>query len=123
MPNFLWIVFTYCIDLSKYPQIPAVSKAEFDEKVVSYLRSQVPLDFLNDNINKLNRTMAESCAQTPGNPPSVVVVGQEQIKQILGLDAKAKAVILTLIKLKRLAAQGRNDAGEQCYRFPVKTML
>ena len=54
---------------------------------------------------------------------SVISVAQDQIKQILGLDAKAKAVILTLIKLKRLAAQGRNDAGEQCYRFPVKTMV
>lgn len=91
--------------------LASVSDAEYGA-LPGYLRQQLDQSFLNEVLEALR-----DCVATSGMNPSDVVLSTTQLRDDLGLGDRARAVLLTLIKLKRMKAAGVNADGDKIYVF------
>lgn len=73
------------------------------------------------SLDELNAALAmiKDCICATDAPASEVIFTQSQLSDELDLGVKAKPVLLILLKLQRLEAHGKNDAGDAMYSFRV----
>lgn len=92
--------------------LKAVAEAEYAE-LPSYLQTQIDLGFLNEVLEALY-----DCVSTSGMDPQDVVLSTSQLRDDLGLGEKARVVLLTLIKLKRMKVRCRPPHGACAWQPP-----
>ena len=90
-------------------QIAQVSEDEYQSSA-AYLRSHVPLSYLNDIISKINaHTTTERAEVGMGH------LLMSELRDELGLGSKATGIQLLLIKLKRIKRYGNSASGQVVY--------
>jgi len=90
-----------------------VTEAEYGS-LPRFISVTLALEDLNMAIKDI-----EECVMATDAPPSEVIFTQAQLRDDLALDAKAKPVLLVLLKLQRLESRGRGDDGEPLYSFKI----
>lgn len=90
-------------------KIAQVSEEEYQSSA-EYLRSQVPLPYLNDIISKINAHIA-----TERGEVGVGYLLLSELRDELGLGSKATGIQLLLIKLKRIKRFGNSPSGQVVY--------
>lgn len=90
-------------------QIAEVTEDEY-ETSAAYLRSQVPLLYLNDVISQINAHIATARAEV-----GVGHLLMSELRDELGLGSKATGIQLLLIKLHRIKRYGNTSSGQVVY--------